>query len=155
MDCPLEIFQEEFARLPAEANPFNPALLDPKILERGYVPPPHTLEVLAQYGVGSRNRTNRVPKTIERMMTPGGAIELAVLGGPVNTEAIIAELNLLRERGLRGVEADDFLSQLRHMNTPGSRRGNLDPRLPLLQLFLATLLPWYQLDRSSYSSSRR
>jgi hypothetical protein len=157
LTCPLEIFQEEFPRLPAEANPLNPALLDPRILERGYVPPPHTLEVLAQYGVGSRNRTNRIPKTIERMMTPGGAIELAVLGGVVNTEAIMAELNLLRERGLRGVEAEEFLSQISHMNTPLSRRGNLDPRLPLLQLFLATLLPWYRLDRSgsSFASSRR
>jgi hypothetical protein len=153
LTSPLEIFQEEFPRLPAEANPLNPALLDSRLLERGYVPPPQTLETLAQYGVGSRNRTSRLPKTVERMMTPGGAIELAVLGGMVNTEAILAELNLLRERGLREVDAEEFLSQLSLMNTPLSHRGNLDPGLPLLQLFLATLLPWYRLDRSQSSFS--
>jgi hypothetical protein len=106
--------------------------------------------MLAEYGVGSRNRTKRVPRTVERMMTPGGAIEMALLGGFVNTEAILAELNLLRERGLRGVDAEEFLAQVSHMNTPLSRRGNLDPSLPLLQLFLATLLPWYQIDRSRF-----
>jgi hypothetical protein len=150
LECPLDIFQEEFPRLPAEANPLNPALLDPRILEKGYTPPPHTLEILAQYGVGSRNRTKRVPKTVEQMMTPGGAIEMAIVGGVVNTDAILAELNLLRERGLRGVDAEEFLAQVSQMNTPLSRRGNLDPALPLLQLFLATFLPWYQLDRSRF-----
>lgn len=28
----------------------------------------------------------------------------------------------------------------------GVRRGNLDPQLPLMQLFLATFMPWNQLN---------
>lgn len=129
--------------------------MDPRILEKAYTPPAHTLELLAQYGIGTRNRLNRIPKTIERMMSPGGAIERAIFSGIINLEAFEIELNRLRERGLRESDIEEFRLQLETMNRaiPYRQRGNLHPSLPLLQLFLATLLPWYQIDRSYYNPS--
>ena len=120
--------------------------MDPRILERDYIPPLQTLNILAQYGVGSRNRIKRRNNSIEEMMIPGGAIELALTSGIVNIEAIRSELNLLQERGLQGVDTEEFLSQMTQMNLNPSGRWYLDPSLPLLQLFLATLLPWYHFD---------
>lgn len=146
LNCQLEIFQEEFTRLPAEANPLNAAVMDPRILERDYTPPLQTLNILAQYGVGSRNRIKRRNNSIEEMMIPGGAIEMALTSGIINMEAIRSELALLQERGLQGVDVEEFLTQINQMNSHPSQRWYLDPSLPLLQLFLATFLPWYHFD---------
>lgn len=87
---------------------------------------------------------------LEELWTPGGAIERAVWGGEVNEEAVRTELRLLGERGAAvDVDPDAFVAQLQALNStrrPG--RGNLDPALPLMQLFLATLMPWNELDTS-------
>lgn len=85
---------------------------------------------------------------LEGVWTPGGAIEAAVYGGGINETAVRTELELLRERGAVDVDPDAFIAQLHALTGRNSTGGNLDPRLPLLQLFLATLMPWNNLDTS-------
>ncbi len=84
-------FRDEFARLPPELNPLDPALADPAVARRG------------------RLRFRR-----------------GMLGGRA------------------GVQPPALWGEADHRRT----RGNLDPNLPLMELFWRSLLPWNTIDPS-------
>jgi hypothetical protein len=144
----LEDFLPEFPRLPPEADPLDPQLADPRLLAGQLQLPQQAVDALNGL-IRPRRGGRGGAGLLEGAWTPGGAIERAVWGGDVNEEAVRTELRLLGERGaVVDVDPNEFIAQLRALNRrPG--RGNLDPSLPLMQLFLATLMPWNELDTSS------
>lgn len=86
-------------------------------------------------------------------LTPGGAIEISLMGGFINRSAVAAELRVLHDRGL-AVEVDEEslfeylqeITQGQYLPQHGDQGWNLDPNLPLMQLFLGTLMPWNHFD---------
>ena len=148
--CLLEDFLPEYPRLPPDANPLDPHLADPRLLAGEATLPPQAVEALHAliYPRGRRGRAGGL-RAIEDVWIRGGAIERAASGGGVNEAAVRTELRLLRDRGVTDIDDGEFIAQLHALNrlSVGSP-GNLDPRMPLLQLFFATLMPWNEFDTS-------
>lgn len=126
-----EDFQEQFNRFPPNVNPLDPQMADPRLLQAG----------LEQNRIrGGRNMLNRLLRGHNDV-------------GAMDQEAILAEFERLREMGMN-MDFDEFMNMIQQGNVEGVGdrlrdiipRGNLDPNLPLLQLFLQTLLPWNRLD---------
>lgn len=139
-DAVIEEFQEEYTRFPPDANPLDPRFMDPRILaadQGGHARFRH------QGGQGGRE--NRELQQQLQALQAGAGIDVNDLDGllaqfqamgiDLPLEEIIAQFQLQNEGGMAGGLVD-----------PNLPPGNLDPNLPLLQLFLQTLLPWNRLN---------
>lgn len=126
-----EDFQDGYNRLPPEANPLDPMLADPRVL-RG--------EVRFQGARGARGaRRNQLEQMLANQR----------MGG-IDEEAVLAEFQRLRELGidanLEDIAAQFFAQGGAENNQLPIAPGNLDPNLPLMQLFLQMMLPWNRLN---------
>lgn len=138
-----EDFQDEFNRLPPDANPLDPRLADPRML------------------LANQPQIRRLREQFNQQFN-----QFDQLGNnALDEEALLAELERLREQGIN-IEFDQLVDMVRHgqqnfnidhngnvvvnnnLNPRQVSRGNLDPNLPLLQLFLQTFLPWNSIDES-------
>eukprot|EP01041_Mallomonas_annulata_P006131 gene6131-12416_t len=140
----MEDFSEEYPRLPPEANPLDPRLMDPRLLAPG--------------GQDIAARMN-IPGMGVDMVHQGAlrhvieAVNHGTMEGPVlieeirrvlgvnarQAEQVLADLRLHRRR---------TLGQAENERRSGFLINRLDPNLPLLQLFWQTLLPWNEIDTS-------
>jgi hypothetical protein len=145
-----EDFQEDFPRFPPEANPLDPRFADPRLLARQLLPRQQARGAAGLDNVmegANRRRRNRGDNIQERIMLPDGRI---------NQEALIAELERLHEQGI-DITPEEFLAQIQQfgagagdaIRVPGQEGAltagiNVDLDAPLMQLFLQTMMPWYQ-----------
>jgi len=144
-------FLEEFPRLPPDADPLDPRLANPRVLA-GLADRRELAALLGDWrgvrlGLVGDNQRRGVAR-LEEVAAPGGAIAHALSGGEVNELALRAELTQMRRQGVIGDDVDDTLDRILAISGSSSSRGNLDPNLPLMQLFLATFFPWNRLDMS-------
>ena len=135
-------------RLPPEANPLDPQFADPALFARG--------RERGGGGMGGMGRVLRGELGGDRGWEGQGqgegdeqrgvfmaelAADLFLAGGdPAEIlQNIRNELNFLSEDDIRWV-----IEEVRQLRASGMRveDGNLDPNLPLMQLFLQTFLPW-------------
>jgi hypothetical protein len=124
----VEDFQEEFPRLPPDANPLDPMLADPRALAGGLRFPGR--------GRGGGGRGGMDFNEWAANVLGGDG----VLEGDLHAAGAV-EMEMMREIQLQFEVAQ---AERRAREDP----GNLDPNLPLMQLFLQTLLPWNNVRRA-------
>ena len=142
-----EDFSEEYPRLPPEANPLDPIFLDPRLLAPGGD------ALLAHMGLNHRwmMRGGGGGGFVGDVQVPAELLE-GFLDGTISQEEFMAQL---RERfgiepnverlhaAIRNIQNEGFRGPRRvRGQDPYDIRGQLDPTMPLLQLFWQTLLPW-------------
>jgi hypothetical protein len=132
-----EDFREEIARLPPDANPIDPRFRDIDQFLRG--------QELVQGG-GRNAELHALNRELQNLPRHHE---------DVNINRLLAQIHDLRDIGQLQEAAmmyNQYLLQLqRYFNQPTVVRGNLDPRLPLMQLFLASFFPWNSLDTTGLS----
>ena len=131
----MEDFLEEFPRLPPEANPLDPALLAPGAPLLPPAQPMHEFRFPHRRGVQEMAAAAGIPDEILAQILavqePGLEAELHALLGDLERRG-----DLPRGRDQEhGTALRDAL-----------RTGNLNPEMPLMQLFIQTFFPWNRFD---------
>lgn len=138
----LQDFRDEFPTFPEGVNPLDPAIVNPAAfahigrMQGG-------AGAAAGAGGGPRRRPLRGDwAQIEAMLQQVEGIE-------DNDELLLAlqEMLLLDGEGGAGAGAGAGAAGGRALHhRPQLRRGNLDPHMPLMELFLLTIWPWNDID---------
>ena len=157
----MEDFEEEFPRLPPDANPLDPRLMDPRILVGGPGAGAGAIgrflmnqfqggaggggghlayNILNDILLNNNNNNNRdvnlnniTPYNLIRQMRQRFGLNITER----DAEAIILDFN---QNGMRRLE------ELQGNRTSDSFIQSLNPNLPLLQLFWQLLFPWNDID---------
>lgn len=139
---------EDFVRLPVDINPFEGGVIAGAV-EGGE--PGDGQNAGNHENNRNKNRRRRGGRVVVQQQVRQ---QRQLQHGPIDIEndinGAIDQLLEMQEMGLDiGSENEALLQQMLHGGAPNANplnRGNLDPNLPMMQLFLSTVLPWNSVD---------
>jgi hypothetical protein len=152
-----EDFMEEFPRFPPEANPLDPRFADPRLLARQLIP---RRQAQGAAGIDLGERRNEGGRPRRHRHFDGAEVDRIILAdGTINQQALVAELTRLHEQGI-DISAQELIQQILQFGGGGGEIGalpgeegmltagmNVDLEAPLMQLFLQTMMPWYNMQQ--------